>query len=250
MDIFKSWLTTRAIAHRGLHNDSCPENGMSAFQNAIDANYPIELDVKSLDDGTAVVFHDNNLSRMTGTDGYIGNLKLEDLAPLKLLKSQDGIPTFAQVLSLVDGKVPLLIEIKNDNKVGTLEKSVLELLKTYKGEYAVQSFNPYSMEFFKLNAPHIWRGQLSCFFRGEKSLSFVKRFALKRMMLNKKISSPDFISYNFRDLPNRYVQKFSDLPVLAWTVRCDTDFERVKDYCNNIIFEGFVPSREPADKQK
>ena len=150
MDLFNSWLVEQPIAHRGLHDKDTPENSLAAFSKAIEAGYPIELDVRLIADGTVVVFHDNSLSRLTENDGYIKFLNKEDLKYLTLKDSEEKIPTFEEVLNLVNGQVPLLIEVKNESKVGQLESKVIELLKDYKGEYAVQSFNPYVLEYFYL----------------------------------------------------------------------------------------------------
>lgn len=238
MDIKKSWLFSRPIAHRGLHGIDAPENSLAAFCKAIEAGFPIEIDVRPIDDGTVVVFHDDKLTRMTDLDGYVCNMTKSDLEKVRLRNSDERIPTFKEVLEFVDGRTPLLIEIKNDSTVGQLERDTLELLSSYKGEYAVQSFNPYSMEFFKKNAPQIPRGQLSCFF-DKKDLGFFKRFVLKRLKMN-KVSSPDFISYNHANLPNKYVTK-TKLPTLAWTVRSNAEMEKCLPYCDNIIFENFIP---------
>ena len=239
MDIFKSWLVERCIAHRGLHNDEFPENSLGAFQNAINNGYPIELDAHIISDGTLVVFHDDSLSRMTGKDGYLKNLTKSDLENYHLADTEYTIPTFEDVLTLIDGKVPLLIEVKNTNKVGALETKLLEMLRAYKGEYAIESFNPYVLEWFKNNAPDILRGQLAGFFKGEK-LAFIKRFALKRMVLN-KIAKPDFIAYEASRLPNRFVRKYKSLPLIAWTVRSQKEYMKVVQYCDNVIFENFEP---------
>lgn len=240
-DIFKSWLVETPIAHRGLHDKLSPENSLSAFEKAVEKGYAIELDVQLLADDTVVVFHDDSLSRMTGNDGYIKFLNKEDLKVLKLAGSKESIPTFEEVLKLVDGRTPILVEIKNGNtKVGKLEQSVIDLLKNYKGEYAVQSFNPLSLGYFKNHAPNILRGQLSGYFKGEK-LAFVKKFLLKRMSFNKNVSEPNFISYDASTLPNRFVRKYKRLPLLAWTVRSKEEYLKTIKYCDNIIFENFIP---------
>lgn len=241
MEIFNSWLVETPIAHRGLHDKDCPENSISAFQKAITEGYPIELDVQMIADGTVIVFHDESLSRLTDNDGYIKFLNKSDLEILRLKDSKEKIPTFEEVLKVVDGKVPLLIEIKNPSKVGQLEKKVIELLKDYKGEYAIQSFNPYVLEYFYKHAPNILRGQLAGYFKKEK-LSFFKKYALKRMLLNKKISHPDFISYEAKKIPNRFTRKYRKLPLLAWTVRSQSEYMRVVKYCDNVIFEDFEPN--------
>lgn len=240
MDLFNSWLVETPIAHRGLHDKTHPENSISAFGKAIEAGYAIELDVQMIADGTIIVFHDESLSRLTDNDGYIKFLNRSDLEILKLSGSKEKIPTFEEVLEFVDGRVPLLIEIKNAGKVGEIEKSVLEILKKYKGEYAIQSFNPYVLEYFYKHAPEIPRGQLAGYFKHDK-LAFFKKYALKRMLLNKKISHPDFISYEARHLPNRFVRKYKTLPLLAWTVRSQSEYLKIVKYCDNVIFEGFEP---------
>lgn len=234
-----NFITDKYIAHRGFHNSENPENTIGAFNRAIENGYAIELDVQMLKDGTVVVIHDNKLSRLCGVDKYLSNTTLEDLQNLYVLDTKWQIPTLKQVLEFVNGKTPLLIEIKNTLKVGELESKVYELLKEYNGEYAVQSFNPFSLEWFKLNAPNVLRGQLSSFFKGE-DLSFIKKTLLKKLRLN-KISSPHFISYNAQNLPNRYCNKCK-LPILAWTVRSQEEYMKVIKFVDNIIFENFTPT--------
>ncbi len=240
MEIFKTWLVETPIAHRGLHDKNTPENSLEAFSKAIEKGYAIELDVQLLADGTVVAFHDESLARMTDNDGYVKFLNKEDLKALKLKGSKENIPTFEEILHLVDGKVPLLIEIKNKYKVGKLEQQVIDLLKNYKGEYAVQSFNPFSLNYFKIHAPNILRGQLASFFKDEK-LGFFKKFTLKRMWFNKKTSQPNFISYDCRNLPNRFVKRYKKLPLLAWTVKSKEEYLKIVKYCDNVIFENFDP---------
>ena len=240
MDLFNSWLVQSPIAHRGLHDKEHPENSISAFENAINEGYPIELDVQMIADGTVIVFHDDSLSRLTDNDGYVKFLNKSDLEILTLKDSKEKIPTFEEVLDFVAGRTPILIEIKNQGKVGELEKKVVDILKNYKGEYAVQSFNPYVLEYFYKHAPNIIRGQLAGFFKGEK-LSFIKKYALKRMLLNKKISKPNFISYEAKRVPNRFIRKYKSIPLLVWTVRNQSEYLKVVKYCDNVIFEGFEP---------
>lgn len=239
MDIFKTWLVETPIAHRGLHSKNVPENSLAAFSKAIEKGYAIELDVQQLSDDTIVVFHDETLARMTGNDGYIKYLHKEDLKALSLKGSKEHIPTFEQVLKLVDGKVPLLIEVKNAYKVGKLEQALIDALKNYNGEFAVQSFNPYSLSYFKKHAPNILRGQLAGSFNGEK-LGWFKKILLRKMKLN-KVSVPHFINYEASTLPNRYVKKFKDLPLLAWVVKSKEEYLKVVKYCDNVVFENFDP---------
>ena len=240
MDLFKTWLVETPIAHKGLHDKNIPENSLGAFSKAIEKGYAIELDVQLLADNTVVVFHDESLARMTENDGYIKYLSKSDLKALSLKGTKETIPTLEEVLKLVDGQVPLLIEIKNKYKVGKLEQAVIDLMKNYKGDFAVQSFNPYSLQYFRQHAPNMLRGQLSGYFKGEK-LGWIKRLALKRMSLNKKVSQPHFIAYDATALPNRYVKKYKNLPLIAWTVKSNEEYLNVVKYCDNIIFEKFIP---------
>ena len=238
------WLLAKPIAHRGLHNDLLPENSVGAYLNAIEHGYPIELDVRLTDDDVVVVFHDDSLGRMTGKDGYVSKIDSSSLSDFKLIGADKKptefcIPTFEEVLRLVDGKVPLLVEIKNTGNAGTLEKKTAAMLRNYKGDCAVQSFDPYSLEYFKKNCPDIPRGILSCFFTKNELKGALKRYVLKTLKMN-KVASPDFVSYYAENLPNRYVSH-TNLPVLAWTVRSNQMAERMCTVANNIIFENFIP---------
>ncbi|MDE7395805.1 MAG: glycerophosphodiester phosphodiesterase, partial [Clostridiales bacterium] len=235
-----SWLIKKPIAHRGLSDEENPENSLAAFSRAIEKGFPIELDVRLIDDGTVVVFHDETLGRMTEHDGYVSTLKADDLKELRLKKSDECIPTLEQTLSLVNGQVPLLIEIKGTGKIGALENKTISLLKAYSGEYAIQSFDPYSLAYFKEHEPDIMRGQLSAAFGKKSGIPFFKRKALSQLKVT-NISAPHFISYCFSDLPNKYVAK-KGLFTLAWTIRSNADYEQVKEHCDNIIFERFLPN--------
>ena len=185
MDLFKSWLVEKYIAHRGLHDEQSPENSLSAFEKAIENGYVIELDVQQISDGTVIVFHDATLSRLTGHDGYVKYLIKDDLSSCYLGGTKETIPTFQEALNKICGRTPILIEIKNSGKPGKLESQVLEHLKNYCGQYAIMSFNPYVLKWFKDNAPNIIRGQLSSFFKNE-NLNLLKRIVLKKMLLNNK----------------------------------------------------------------
>lgn len=237
-NIFDSFLTNKMFAHRGLWDSESPENSLGAFKKAIDKGYGIELDVNPIENGTPVVFHDSKLSRMTGKDGYIQNLTLDELKKLTLLDSDQQIPTLEEVLNLVDGKTPLLIEIKSQDKIGELEKQVLELLKNYKGEYAIQSFNPYSLAWFYENAPKIWRGQLSSFFKGTK-LGIFKKLVLRRLGM-KKTTHHNFVSYDIKNLPNRFTKRL-EVPLLAWTVNNQEEYIKAIQCADNVIFQNFEP---------
>ena len=250
MSIYESWLVKQPIAHRGLFDEKHPENSLAAFKNAVKNKIPIELHVSFLTDGTPVVFHDERLARMTGRDGFISNCTYKDIEKLTLLGTKEKIPTLAEALNVIDGKVPVLIAIKNYGKIGAFEKATWKVLQTYSGEYAIESFNPYTLEWFKQNAPKVKRGQISCFFK-DKEITGIKKFALKRMLLNKKISEPNFIVYCAEDMPNKYVKKYyGELPILVYTIKNAEDEAAIRDYCDNIIFDSYLPEAAEDKKTK
>lgn len=240
MELFNSWLVDSPIAYRGLFDKTHPENSLSAFEEAIKLGYPIAIDVRMICDGTLVVFSDEGLSRMTGNDGYLKFLKRSDLDILHIGGTKEKIPTFEEVLKFVNGRVPLLIDIKNDNKVGELEKNLIEALKGYNGKFAVASTNPYVLQYIHTLAPDIIKGQVSGYFKEEK-IPFFKKRALKKLKFNDKISHPDFIIYEADKLPNRYVKKYKTLPLIAHPVKSQSEYLKVVKYCDNVIFQDFEP---------
>lgn len=248
MSIYDTWIVTSPIAHRGLFNETIPENSIPAFKNAVKNKVSIELDVVALSDGTPVVFHDSKLARMTGKDGFISNCTYDEIKDLTLLKSKETIPTLKQALETIDGKVPVLIEIKNFGNVGPLEKEVWKLLQSYEGEYAIASYNPYTLEWFKNNAPKIKRCQVASFFKN-KEITGIRRFYLKRMSFNKKISEPHFILYAADDMPNKYTKKyFGTIPVLTFTIRNQDSENLVREFSDNFLFDSYIPESVKIDK--
>ncbi len=246
MEIKTSWLINKPIAHRGLHNFEYPENSIPAFENAAEHDIAIELDVRLTDDQNIVVFHDEKLSRMTNHDGYVSNLKLSDLEKINLKKTSYRIPMFEKVLETVNERVPLLIEIKKAEKSFTLEEKLIDMLKSYNGEYAIESFDPFALEYCYKNAPRIMRGQLASYFHhSDVDASHRDKMRLKKLKFN-DVSHPDFIAYKITNLPNKYV-KNAGLPVIGWTVKSELQAQKVANICDNYIFEGFIP--EIADKK-
>ena len=156
------FLLKKVISHRGVFDNSLgiPENSLESFKKAVEQGYSIELDIHVLKDNTVVVFHDDNLKRMTGIDKKINTFTYEELKEIKLLNSTETIPTLEEVLELIDGKVPILIEFKSDGTIRRLEQEAMKILVNYKGKYAIQSFDPNCVYFFKKNYPNIPRGQL------------------------------------------------------------------------------------------
>lgn len=234
-----SWLTDTPIAHRGLWGKEIVENSLTAYQKAIDNGYPIEIDLFLTADGHLVSFHDDNLKRMTGFDGLIYNQTISTIKSLRLNKTQQYIPTFEEVLQLVNGKVPLLIELKDQPSKDYIQK-VLERLKEYNGEFAIQSFNPLYIKKVKKLAPNFAIGILGT---DDKNIdrNFIIRYVVKNMPFNKSIN-PDFISYRQTGLPLPF-KKTKNRIVLAWTITDELQYKAVYKHCNNIIFEGFIPKK-------
>jgi glycerophosphoryl diester phosphodiesterase len=237
-----SWINNQFIAHRGFHNrEDAPENSSKAFQRACEQGFAIELDVHIIKDGTLIVFHDNDLYRMTGVNKNVKDCKVDEISSLKLGKSNERIPLFVDVLKLIDGKVPLMIELKNKENNSRLEKALYSELKKYKGDYAIQSFNPFSVAWFRFHAKYVIRGQLSGNYNNEK-MFFLNKFLLENLLLN-IISKPDFVNYEIAYL-NKYAirrLKAKQMPILGWTARDKETFELSMQKCNNVVFEGFLP---------
>lgn len=214
---------------------------MAAFEAAIRQNYPIELDVQLSVDGHVVVFHDETLKRTTGARGKIANQDLSSLKKLRLYDTDQSIPLLTDVLDLVDGRVPLLIEIKNKSVVGLLEQRVWETITPYGGDYAVQSFNPFSLGWFRDHANHVMRGQLASDFRHE-NLPWHKQVLLRLITLN-GISFPHFVAFDLRGLPHwaTQISQHLGLPLLSWVVRSDADQHKALTHSDNFIFDDVRP---------
>ena len=228
----------KCIAHRGLFDrEKIPENSMLAFEKAIEKGYAIELDVNMTKDGYIVVFHDNSLKRMTGIKNDIATMTLSEIKKLKLLGTENRIPTFEDVLLQVSGRVPLLIEVKINNRYKELMKKLINLLEKYNGNYSIQSFDPRIVYFLKKNAPQISRGQIS-----SKNIREVKSRVLKILlgkMIFNVITKPNFISYQYLSINSKFYlkQKNKGRDVIAWTLKNKEDYEKIKDFCDMVVFE-------------
>ncbi len=241
----QSWLTNRPIAHRGLHdNATTPENSLGAFELAISRSHPIEFDVRQTMDGRTVVFHDSSLFRMTGQDMNVAGCTWAEIKNLKLIGTQQTIPLFETVLELVGGRIPILIEIKNEGSVGQLEAAVADVLDRYSAVYAVQAFNPFSVRWFRKNRPDICRGQLSYDFRDRPDIGWPKKFILKNMFLN-RLSCPNFVAYDIRAGDLAFftrMKKRLGVPLLLWTIDSEEKVVMCRDLAVNYIFEGVSPA--------
>jgi glycerophosphoryl diester phosphodiesterase len=241
-----SWLTEHPIAHRGLHDGlaGIPENSMAAFEAACQAGYGIELDAQLSSDGNVMVFHDWTLDRLTQGLGELRDTCREELVGLTLAGTGQRIPTLAEVLRLVAGRVPLLIEIKNRHRhAGKLESAVAELLKSYEGPCAILSYNPFSVAWFARRLPDLLRGQTSTHFpQINTQVPWPVRTALKHMIFN-PMSRPDFIVYDHRALTMRSPRRARrrGLPLLAYTIKTEDELVYARQHADNVIFENVRP---------
>ena len=228
----------RLVAHRGLHNSEqgVPENSLAAFQLAIDRGHAIELDVRITADDQIVVFHDGTLERMTGVPGQVTKWTLRDLKKLRLLGTEEQIPTVDEMLALVNGQVPLLIEIKNDSPadVGRLEPLLMEKLAQYPGHFILESFEPQVLIWLRRNAPQYIRGQLGSISKNDPKMSNYSKY-----LLFNPLTKPDFIAFNIRNIDHklRLACKKHDVPLIGWTVRTQEDLKRARQLCDGIIYE-------------
>lgn len=236
-----SWITDTPIAHRGLHNSNIPENSILAFKNAIENGYAIELDVRQTIDGEIIVFHDINLDRMTNINKTVDTQTAKFITSLRLLDSSEFIPTLEDTLRFIDNKVPVLIEIKNNQTCGQFESKLNKILSSYIGEYAIQSFNLYSVRWFSIHNPSVMRGQLSGDFMDDE-FPFYKKIILRYLFMN-WYSKPNFIAYDIKLLPcwAVWIRYIFGIPVLAWTINSYSKQNKAKKYANNIIFEKIEP---------
>lgn len=225
------FLKDNLIAHRGVHIDA-PENTINAFKEAVKKKYIIEFDVHLLKDNTVVVFHDDNLKRMTGQNKKLKDCTYEEIKDLQLLDSNDYIPTLKEVLKIINGKVPIIVELKSDRKVGLLEKELVKQLDKYKGKFCVKSFNPLSIRWFRKNKPDYIRGLLV----NNKKKSLIS--AICRSNLSLIITRPDFISCNYKLHNNKKILRYMKKhPVIAWTIKNEEQLLKNKNNFYNLIVD-------------
>lgn len=227
-------------AHRGLHNGKdAPENSLAAFEAACRAGYGIELDVQLSRDGTVMVFHDYTLIRMTGCDKKLSELDANELTALTLGESDQKIPTFEEVLSLVDGRVPLLVELKGENFDTSLCAKVADMLRNYRGLYCIESFNPLLIGNMKKQMPEIFCGLLYTNVCRDKEKNSILNIALTAMALN-VVAKPDFIAFNKVDrdsLPVKITTQLFGAPKFVWTVNTPEELDTAHKNGELPIFE-------------
>lgn len=237
----------RNFAHRGLHtkDKQIPENSATAFLHAVNHNYGIELDLQFSKDFQIVVFHDDTLTRVCGVDKRVDELSYDELQQLSLCQTKERIPLFSDVLKIVNGKVPLIVEIKTGSNNPRLCEAAYNMLKDYQGDYCIESFDPFIVKWFRLNAPHILRGQLSAPYSSlKKELEPFKAFFLGNCLSN-FISRPNFIAYDKISMPFTVKLAYSlgAMPIV-WTVRDTDPIKLIESKNEAVIFEFYHPTSQ------
>lgn len=241
----------RPIAHRGLHDlkNGVQENSRASFIAAIKGGYGIELDLQMSADGEAMVFHDYHLGELTGKNGALQMRTAEELRQIPLNVGDETIPDLSEILHLVNGQAPMLIELKDQDgalgpNIGKLEARVAEILSHYKGDAVVMSFNPYSMLAMAKLAPNLPRGITTCDYNAEHwQWTPRKRAEELREIPDFDRTGACFISHNYTQLNAAPVQalKARDVPILSWTI-CNSEQETIaRNGADNITFEGYRP---------
>ena len=237
---------THYIAHRGLFDNEqdYPENTLAAFARAVEHGFGVELDVRLTKDGQLVVAHDDGLQRICGENVDVAELTYEELTSRRVLGSSQAIPLFTEVLAVIDGLVPLVVEIKPSG-ARTSETCRLtdEALRHYRGRYCVESFDPRVLWWFRRHHRGVLRGQLSDDFVDESSGNPMLDKILANLLFS-PLTWPDFIAYNWQHADRfavRFWQAVLRCTMVAWTVRSKADLDVARERFSVVIFDSFVP---------
>ena len=230
------WLFTTPITHRGLYDNENPENTLIAYELSIQNGYAIELDVQMSSDDVLVCYHDDNLKRVCGVDKDIREITYEEIKTLHPNGTKHVISTFKEVLDFIGGRVPLCIELKTQKRPG-LEEKVVELLKEYKGEFVVQSFNPLMVRKVIKLAPEFITGVLVTREPSKLAGKFVN-FAMHKLWF-KYFVNFDFINMRIQDLAY-YGKKLKKYNAICWTAKTNEDIKIAEKFAKNVIFEKTV----------
>lgn len=237
------WFTKFPIAHRGWHwVGGVDENSWEAIELAIQKDLPIEFDIHLSKDGVPYIHHDMNLMRMTGRDIIGTNLLSEELRRIHTTHSERGIPILKEVLNRVNGKVPLVIEIKRTRPDFALEAATLEILKNYKGDFSIQGFDPGTLNYFRKEKVSFPLGLLSGSMKGEGLNPFLQ-VLLKSLCLSPFLR-PNYIGYEWSQLSKRAPQAIREkyeIPLIGWTVKDENARDFTLRWGDNIIFENIPP---------
>ena len=233
-------------AHRGLHSEGVPENSLAAFKAALDHGYGVELDIHLLKDGNLAVIHDSLLNRTTGQPGHIEDLTTEELKNYRLEGTEETIPEFMDVLTLFNGKAPIIVELKPvDGNHAALAEAACKMLETYKGVFCMESFDPRCLTWLKKNRPDIIRGFLTeDFTKTKNDLPDYLRFALTHCLTN-FLYVPDFVAYRFDHRKNtistEVCRRLWKAQGVTWTLRKKEDHDTAVSEGWLPIFENYIP---------
>ncbi len=233
-------------AHRGLHNQAqgVPENSLPAFAQAVAAGYGMELDIQLTKDKQVVVHHDPSLARSCGEKKQIGDLSLAQLQTCRLFGTAEQVPLLRQVLEEVDGKTPIIVELKGYNDPHELCTLAMKELDNYHGMYCIESFDPRIVRWFRQNRPEIVRGQLMCHFKkGDDGLTVSQAF-FGRNLLTNWYTRPDFEAYDIhtRDrLAMKLATRLLGMQEVSWTIRTQEEYRKAKALRGIVIFEHIRP---------
>jgi len=234
----------RTYAHRGLYSadQNIPENSLAAFSAAKAAGYGIELDVQLTSDQQIVVFHDATLLRACGVDARVDSRTYAETQRMPLFGTEHRMPLFSDVLSEIDGAIPIIVELKSGGDWQGLCERTLAMLREYEGPYCVESFHPFVVRWFRLHAPDILRGQLSeqhC--HSKKSLPLPISFIMSRLFSNLLVR-PQFVAYRVGEKPFsvRLCEALGAMRV-TWTARPTDDHAILTEQYDAIIFEHYQP---------
>lgn len=241
LESLKGW----KYAHRGLHDETLPENSMGAFRAALEHGYGIELDIHLMKDGNLAVIHDTSLKRTANADVKITDLTAADLENYRLGSTDEKIPLFSQVLELFAGKAPMIIELKSDKNTQKLVAAAVKAMEGYEGPWCMESFDPRVVYELKKNYPHIIRGQLVMDYSKEENSPLPA--AVKWILTNQAenfLTMPDFVACRFSDkynLGRKLTRKFWGLAGVSWTLKTQEEFDAAVKDGWLPIFEGFKP---------
>lgn len=228
-------------AHRGLHDEVIPENSLSAFQNARDNGFGVELDVQYTKDKKIVVFHDDTLTRMCGIDKKISDFTYAELKEkVRLKNTNEIIPLFAEVLNVMDG-LPVICEIKPQFGIKNTDicTEVYECAKNYKGFMCVESFSPFVVWWFKNNAPDVVRGQLAMDDVKEHTDNDKYTYICLKQLLTNFIARPHFVAYRYTDnsFGLDFIKAFTNVLLVGWTPKGNEAIGKARSRFDYVIFE-------------
>ena len=237
----------RHYTHRGFHKEKniAPENSLAAFKLSVQHNLGIEFDVQLSKDGVPIIFHDFNLNRVCGIDKNVNELTFKELRELNLFDSKEKIPHLRELLDLVNGQVPLIVEIKSNSSDMSICSIVASYLDNYKGIYCIESFNPIPVLWYKNNRPGVIRGQLSTnYLKSNIKQNKIFAFCLQHLLFN-FITKPNFIAYGYQYYNNLSLvlcRKFYGITTVAYTIPSKLELEKHLNNFDLFIFEDFLPS--------